>query len=403
MCPLGINRSDPNHGGTSYRNGTPITEPHDFGNDVTWPTPDPAHFGNSIPSSGTNQNTVNWVPSPAHFGNIIAPPYPAPTFISVTPNHGPAAGGTPLAIVGTNFIAPVGVSIGGNPCTSVVIVDAEHITCDSPAGTASTDTDLEIIAAGGMIDTPDAFSYDAAGPAFVVGAAAFATSKFDPASPAITTGVDTTGANFLVAVCAGYDHNQVPVLTDTIGGNPSGNTWTQVSGVTWSSQTGAHQILYCYNAAVGPNHVFHLLASAGGGDGTPGIAVAAFQGMPVTDPFESVDQNSLDGNPPMPSGFTGVTPASVGDLIIIGLSGINTTNPNSGAGSEFVVTVDTGGTLASSTWDSNTPDSAASWSKCAIAYLVTTGTSPLNPNISGWNPPTGGFGQFCSTLTAFAG
>lgn len=70
--PRGLNRSDINNGGTSYRNGNPITLPHnfgnvidlttkDFGNPVDW-TPDPAHFG----------NTVDWLPSPDHFGNDIS-------------------------------------------------------------------------------------------------------------------------------------------------------------------------------------------------------------------------------------------------------------------------------------------------------------------------------------------
>lgn len=69
--PLGINRSDPNHGGTSYRNGTPInTATHTFGNVVNW-SPSPEHFGNPTPSDGKNNNTVTWSPTPEHFGNDI--------------------------------------------------------------------------------------------------------------------------------------------------------------------------------------------------------------------------------------------------------------------------------------------------------------------------------------------
>lgn len=74
---LGLNRTDLNKTGTSYKNGTPITLPHDFGNDVT----PPVDFGNDIPSSGTNQNVVNWVPSPAHFGNSFNPAPSASGFL----------------------------------------------------------------------------------------------------------------------------------------------------------------------------------------------------------------------------------------------------------------------------------------------------------------------------------
>lgn len=70
--PLGINRTDLNTTGITYKDGFPITLPHDFGNPVDWLTPDPTHFGNPIPSDGKNINTVDWpTPNPAHFGNIF--------------------------------------------------------------------------------------------------------------------------------------------------------------------------------------------------------------------------------------------------------------------------------------------------------------------------------------------
>lgn len=70
--PLGLNRTDLNDTGITYKDGTPITEPHDFGNDVDWATPNPAHFGNPIPTSGTEQNKVTWATlDPTHFGNIF--------------------------------------------------------------------------------------------------------------------------------------------------------------------------------------------------------------------------------------------------------------------------------------------------------------------------------------------
>lgn len=68
--PLGLNRSDPNNGGKSFRNGSPVTLPHDFGNDVTLPH----DFGNKITLPKNFGNPVTWMPSPSHFGNTIAPP-----------------------------------------------------------------------------------------------------------------------------------------------------------------------------------------------------------------------------------------------------------------------------------------------------------------------------------------
>ena len=71
--PEGLVRKDLNTTGIDYRNGTPVTLPHDFGNDVTW-LPSPAHFGNTVtwvPSPAHFGNPMTWVPSPAHFGNLI--------------------------------------------------------------------------------------------------------------------------------------------------------------------------------------------------------------------------------------------------------------------------------------------------------------------------------------------
>lgn len=42
--PLGLNRTDLNETGTSYKDGTPITEPHEFGNPITLPH----EFGNPV-------------------------------------------------------------------------------------------------------------------------------------------------------------------------------------------------------------------------------------------------------------------------------------------------------------------------------------------------------------------
>jgi hypothetical protein len=74
--PLGLNRTDLNTTGITYKDGSPVDwptpDPAHFGNPVDWLTPDPAHFGNPIPSDGNNQNIVDWMtPNPAHFGNIF--------------------------------------------------------------------------------------------------------------------------------------------------------------------------------------------------------------------------------------------------------------------------------------------------------------------------------------------
>jgi hypothetical protein len=96
--PLGTecNRTDLNKTGINYKDGTPITEPHEFGTPVNLPH----DFGNDIPVSDAtlNSNPVTWpTPNPAHFGNINpnggVPPPPVqaatPTFAPVAGSYGP--------------------------------------------------------------------------------------------------------------------------------------------------------------------------------------------------------------------------------------------------------------------------------------------------------------------------
>ena len=54
-----------------FRQGSPITLPHNFGNKVNWQVPDPAKFGNPVNTPVNFGNPVTWTPSPAHFGNLI--------------------------------------------------------------------------------------------------------------------------------------------------------------------------------------------------------------------------------------------------------------------------------------------------------------------------------------------
>jgi hypothetical protein len=64
--PAGLVRSG------DFRNGTPITLSHQFGNPVSSPTTEP--FGNIIPQPNPRiaGNPVDWAPSPAHFGNQVS-------------------------------------------------------------------------------------------------------------------------------------------------------------------------------------------------------------------------------------------------------------------------------------------------------------------------------------------
>ena len=58
----------------------------------------------------------------------------APVVSAVNPPNGPATGGTPVTITGTNFAAGATVTFGGTAATNVVVVNSATITAMTPAG-----------------------------------------------------------------------------------------------------------------------------------------------------------------------------------------------------------------------------------------------------------------------------
>lgn len=84
-----------------------------------------------------------------------------PTLVSITPAQGPMSGSTAVALVGTNFLAGDTVTICGIAATSVVVVDATHITCTTGAKTGAIAIGDVVVthAAGGSATLAAAFSY----------------------------------------------------------------------------------------------------------------------------------------------------------------------------------------------------------------------------------------------------
>jgi len=62
----------------------------------------------------------------------------APTVTSVSPNNGPAAGGTAVTITGTSFASGATVTFGGTAATNVIVTNSTTITASTPAGAAGS-------------------------------------------------------------------------------------------------------------------------------------------------------------------------------------------------------------------------------------------------------------------------
>lgn len=83
-----------------------------------------------------------------------------PTVTAITPNNGPEAGATSVAITGTGFIAGSTVNFGSNAATDAIVNSSTSITATSPEGTGTVEVSVTN-ANGTSASTPYAqFGYD---------------------------------------------------------------------------------------------------------------------------------------------------------------------------------------------------------------------------------------------------
>ena len=84
----------------------------------------------------------------------------APSITSISPSVGDSTGATSITITGTEFAAGVTVTVGGQPCTPVVVVSSTSITCTTPAGTVGTADVVVTNTDTGTVTSAGAFTYD---------------------------------------------------------------------------------------------------------------------------------------------------------------------------------------------------------------------------------------------------
>ena len=116
-------------GGTAATNVVVVS-----GTQITATTP--AHAAGAVTVTVTNPDTQSGSLSSGFTYTSVT----APTVSGVSPNTGPAAGGTGVTITGTNFAAGATVTLGGTAATNVVVVSATQITATTPAHAAGAVT-----------------------------------------------------------------------------------------------------------------------------------------------------------------------------------------------------------------------------------------------------------------------
>ena len=166
------------------------------------------------------------------YGGVLTSTYsppPAPAVTSISPATGPAAGGTSVAITGTDFTGASAVSFGATPAASFTVNSATSITATSPAGTGTVNV---------RVTTGSGTSATGAGNSFTYISATVA--------PAITTNPSN------VSVSAGNTAS----FSAAASGTPTPTVQWQVStdnGATFSNVAGATSTTLSFTAVAADN------------------------------------------------------------------------------------------------------------------------------------------------------
>src|SRR6185436_1413528 len=87
-----------------------------------------------------------------------------PTLTAVTPNKGPASGGTSVTLRGSGFLndspGKTLVFFGNFTATDVLVVNDTTVTCTSPIGSAGNSVDVSVHNANGNAIRPDGFRFN---------------------------------------------------------------------------------------------------------------------------------------------------------------------------------------------------------------------------------------------------
>src|SRR5262245_44598758 len=83
----------------------------------------------------------------------------APRVETITPNHGPVAGGTRVTIIGGPFESQIGVLFGAHAAVDPTIVNSRMITATAPPQRAGT-VDVTVLSDGGQTTILGAFTYE---------------------------------------------------------------------------------------------------------------------------------------------------------------------------------------------------------------------------------------------------
>ncbi|MFJ7200682.1 MULTISPECIES: IPT/TIG domain-containing protein [unclassified Streptomyces] len=179
--------------------------------------------------------TVGGTTGPVYFFYLNVP-----SLIAVSPNQGPASGGTTVTLTGTGLTGATAVNFGSNAATTYTVNSATQITAVAPAGTGAVPVTVTTV--GGTSNTvvytyvvapvltalsPTQGPTDAGASITLAGSALTTTNtvSFGATPAAFTVLSDTT----VVALAPAGPAGPVSVNVTTAGGTSNSRTYTRVS------------------------------------------------------------------------------------------------------------------------------------------------------------------------------
>ncbi len=329
----------------------------------------------STTSTNVTPRTINWTVIDSSVSsatatstvNVLLPP----TVTGISPSSGPTAGGTPVTITGTNFTGATGVTIGGVPATSVMVVSSTTITAVTPSGTAGK-ASVVVTTSGGSNAANTLFTYVA--PPTVSG--------ISPSSGKTAGGLNVTitGTNFIAATGV------------TIGGAPATNvvvvSSTTITATIPAGTAGPASVLvtspYGSNAA---NSLFTYFAP-------PTISgISPSTGLTTGGTIVTITGTNLLGGMGVQFGSIAATITSVSSTQIVATAPV-------GSGTVDVTVITPGGTSAVSAADQFTYIAPIATSLTPTVTPSSTFVYSLQPSISVALSPSNAAGIGASDFTA---
>ncbi|HEY7390861.1 MAG TPA: IPT/TIG domain-containing protein [Bryobacteraceae bacterium] len=201
---------------------------------------------------------------------------------AVSPNSGPATGGTPVTITGANFVSGATVTFGGTAASNVTVVNSTTITTTTPTHAVGAVT-VSVSAGGQSANRANGFTYTASStPISFVQVAATTT----PSAQTVTVaypGAQTAGDLNIVVV--GW--NDISATVQSVR-DSAGNTYSLAIGPT--SGTNLQQsIYYASNIRSGNNTVTVTFNQAAI---YPDVRVLEYRGVSKVDATAGASGNS---------------------------------------------------------------------------------------------------------------